>query len=264
MDSAKFVGSIPENCDQYLGPHIFEGYADDLARRISILNPGSVLELASGTGILTRKIGSLLDRACDLIASDLNEPMLEVARAKFDDGDEVKFEVADAMELPYANERFDVVTCQFGVMFFPDKTRSYQEAHRVLKYGGAYVFSVWGPWATNPFARIAHETVASFFPDNPPGFYKVPFGYHDGDEIRRVLESAGFSPVSTEEVNLTSKIMSPDEFARGLVFGNPLYQEVTDRGGDVNEVCDAVSASIEQELGSEMPLQAVVVTAYKN
>jgi hypothetical protein len=153
------------------------------------------------------------------------------------------------------------VTCQFGVMFFPDKPSSYVEAKRVLKPSGSYVFSVWGSWAENPFAQITHETVAEFFPEQPPEFYKVPFSYHNSAEIRDALQGAGFSQVNIDEVNLISTISSADAFARGLVFGNPLYQEVIDRGGNPDEVCTAVSAAIDRHLGSEMSLQAFVVSA---
>jgi len=261
MDVAQFVGTIPENYDRGLGPHIFEGYADDLARRVADLNPDKLLELAAGTGIVTRRLLDALGEGSELLATDLNEPMLEVARTKFESTDGVSFEQADAMSLPYPDATFDVITCQFGVMFFPDKPRSYREAKRVLKTGGSYIFNVWGSWAANPFAQLAHETVAAFFPDEPPGFYTVPFGYHDADEIQDALQNAGFSEVSIDEVNLVSRISSPDTFARGLVFGNPLFQEVTDRGGDPDEVCATVSTAIEDKLGSQMPLQAFVISA---
>ncbi len=260
MDSAKFVGSIPENYERGLGPHIFDGFAADIAERVAAFNPRKVLELAAGTGIVTRKLRDTLPPACELTASDLNEPMLEVAQAKFAPSERVVFASADAMHLPYADDTFDVLVCQFGVMFFPDKLRAYQEAHRVAERDGRYLFSVWGSWDANPFARLVHETIAGFFPDNPPGFYRVPFGYHDADAIRESVLSAGFSTVSVEVVELISKI-SADVFSTGLVFGNPLYQEVMDRGADAEELRSAVSAALQRNLGSEMPLQALVFTA---
>lgn len=263
MESARFVGSIPENYDRGLGPHIFEDYAEDLARRVVGLNPRSVLELAAGTGIVSRHLRDLLPLDCELVASDLNEPMLKVAKAKFHIAERVRFEQIDAMDIPYRDESFDVLTCQFGVMFFPDKRSSFQEARRVLKPHGSYVFNVWGSWATNPFAQIVHEAVAAFFPKDPPGFYRVPFQYHDADEIEDALAMAGFSRVSIEEVRITSRISAPEVFGRGLVFGNPLYQEIVDRGGDPEKICNAVSEAIDLQLGSQMPLQAFVVCSSK-
>ena len=263
-DAAKFVGSIPENYDKYLGPHIFVGYADDLARRVAALNPGSVLELAAGTGILSRKLRDALAGECHLTASDLNPPMLEVAKSKFRPGESVRFQEVDATDLAFDDASFDVIVCQFGVMFFPDKNRSYAEAHRVIRPGGSYLFNVWDSWERNPFAQTVHETVESFFPGNPPGFYKVPFGYHDPRGIEESLLRAGFSRVSIEHVAIDSQIPAARDFARGLVFGNPMHEEIVALGGDPQEVCAAVTAAIDRELGSELRLQALVVHAAKH
>jgi ubiquinone/menaquinone biosynthesis C-methylase UbiE len=259
--AARFVGSIPENYDAGLGPQLFDGYAEDLARRVAELDPGAVLELAAGTGIVTRKLRDVLASDCDLLASDLNPPMLEVAQAKFRPDERVRFERADANDLEFEDGRFDVVACQFGVMFFPDKDRSYAEVRRVLKTGGSYVFNVWGPWDANPFANITHEVVASFFPEDPPGFYKVPFSYHDPDEIRASLLRAGFNQVEVEPVSLKSTIRSTGSFAKGLVFGNPLYEEIITRGGDPESIYAAVTEAIDRHLGKEMPLRALVIHA---
>ena len=261
LQAARFVGSIPENYDQGLGPYIFEGYADDIARRVAALRPGTVLELAAGTGIVTRRLRDVLPRDCELVASDLNTPMLEVARAKFQSDEAVRFEQADATDLGFGEAAFDVVACQFGVMFFPDKDRSYSEVLRVLKPGGNYIFNVWDSWDSNPIGRITHEAVAGFFAEDPPEFYRVPFGYHDPDEIRTALLQAGFSRVDLEHLSLTSKIASAGRFAKGLVFGNPLHEEIITRGGDPQVVCDAVAAAIDRRLGSEMPLRALIVHA---
>ncbi len=263
QQSARFVGSIPENYDQGLGPHIFHDYADDLARRVADLNPGSVLELAAGTGIVTRRLRDALEPGCELVASDLNPPMLEVAKAKFAPDESVRFEAIDATNLAFDDRSFDVITCQFGIMFFPDKDRSYAEVHRVLRPGGAYVFNVWDSWATNPYAQLAYEVGEEFFPDNPPGFYKVPFSYHDPEEIEASVRGAGFSRVAIEHVPLTSKIPSAGNFARGLVHGNPLHDEILSRGGNTDEVISAMTEAIERRLGGEMPLQAIYIHASK-
>jgi ubiquinone/menaquinone biosynthesis C-methylase UbiE len=264
QQSARFVGSIPENYDNGLGPHIFHDYADDLARRVADLNPKTVLELAAGTGIVTRRLRDALAPDCELVASDLNPPMLEVAKAKFEPGESVRFEEVDATDLRFDDASFDVVSCQFGIMFFPDKDRSYAEVHRVLNPGGSYVFNVWDSWASNPYAPITHEIVEGFFPTDPPGFYKVPFGYYDAEEIEDSVLRAGFSRVTIEHVPLTSKIPSASNFARGIIFGNPIYEEIVTRGGDPQAIFEAVTGAIERRLGSEMPLQALFVNASKD
>jgi len=262
--AARFIGSIPQIYDEHLGPHIFEDYAADLARRVANLGPKHVLELAAGTGILTRNLRDVLSRNCEILASDLNAPMLDIAQKKFATGERVKFEPVDATELQFNDASFDVVACQFGVMFFPDKDRSYREVFRILKSGGNYVFSVWDSWAENPFAEIAHRVVEQFFPDDPPGFYKVPFGYHDKSEIIAAVLQAGFDDVKAEHVPLSATIVSASSFAKGLVFGNPLYEEIVTRGGDPNAVLEAVTEAIDTELGSAMPLRALVVHASKS
>ena len=189
--NAQFAGSIPAAYDRYLGPVLFQPYAEDLAARLKVDANGSVLELACGTGILTRILRDRLPAATRLVATDLNEPMIENAAQKFRQGEAVEWRQADASSLPFDDASFDAVVCQFGIMFVPDKALSAREAHRVLKPGGVFLFNVWDSMEYNDLGRIAHETISSFFEKDPPTFYQVPFGYHDQNEIRRVLESAG-------------------------------------------------------------------------
>ena len=262
--SARFVGSIPEHYDNYLGPRLFDYYAADLTARVAASDPCSVLELAAGTGIVSRCLRDALPADTTLVASDLNPPMLAVAGNKFEAGENIRFEAVDATRLPYDDASFDVVACQFGVMFFPDKERAYEEVRRVLKPGGRYVFNVWGSWENNAFAQIAHEAVSPFFPDNPPGFYRVPFGYNDQAEIEHALFGADFSHVSIVPVRHESAIPSAAEFATGLVFGNPLIDEIRAQGGDPQRICSAVASAIEQRLGESMSLEALLIEASKN
>jgi ubiquinone/menaquinone biosynthesis C-methylase UbiE len=142
-DAAGFVGNIPQYYDQGMGPMVFVDYAADIARRVAAGNPARVLETAAGTGIVTRKLRDALPAGVHLTATDLNPPMLDVARSKFHAGEQVEFRPADATALPFADRSFDAVVCQFGVMFFPDKAKSYSEVYRVLAPGGRYLFSVW-------------------------------------------------------------------------------------------------------------------------
>jgi SAM-dependent methyltransferase len=257
----QFVGSIPEHYDQGMGPRIFLPFAEDLAARIAGLDPARVLELAAGTGIVSRRIRDLLPGTSGLVVTDLNAPMLEVAEQKFEPDENVTFEVVDAMALGFPEASFDVVTCQFGVMFFPDKAKSFAQVLNVLQPGGHYVFNVWDSWAANPFGEIVHETVAGFFPDNPPGFYRVPFSCHDAGELQALARDEGFSRVSLDVVTKTSATGSASGFARGLVLGNPLYDEILARGGDPEEICAAVAEAVEERLGDEFGLQAIVVHA---
>ena len=189
--ATEFTGSIPQFYDHGLGPVFFDEFADDIARRAAASAPMRLLELAAGTGIVTRRLRDLLPREARLIATDLNPPMLEVARGKFRADEAVEFEPADAIALPFPDASFDAIICQFGVMFFPDKDKGYREAHRVLISEGQYLFSVWDSHRHNPIGRLITEIVTEFFPHDPPQFYQVPFGYHRIDPIKDSLEAAG-------------------------------------------------------------------------
>ena len=155
-DAAMFIGNIPEHYDTGLGPMIFLDYAADIARRAAACNPTRVLETAAGTGIVTRQLRDFLPPGGHVTATDLNAPMLEVARTKFRSGEQVEFQPADATALPFSDGAFEAVVCQFGVMFFPQKDTSYREVHRVLAPGRRYLFSVWDSHRYNPFGRIAN------------------------------------------------------------------------------------------------------------
>ena len=182
--SAEFVGSIPEYYDRGLGPVLFADFADDIVRRTAASDPARVLELAAGTVIVTRKLRDGLARTAHLTATDLNPPMLEVARLKFAAGEQVDFRPADATALPFPDSAFDAIVCQFGAMFFPDKDKAYREAYRALRPGGRYVFNVWDSHEYNRFARLTHEVVGGFFPSDPPQFYRVTTSYNKIDPIR--------------------------------------------------------------------------------
>jgi len=260
----QFTGSIPENYDNGLGPNIFHDYAADLARRAGAVKPDSVLELAAGTGIVSRKLRDTLASGVRLVVTDLNPPMLEVARSKFADGEMVEFTHANAMELPFGDSEFDLIVCQFGVMFFPDKITSYREAARVLRPGGRYIFNTWGTMEANPFSEIAHDATARFFPDDPPGFYRVPFSYADPNTVKADLRAVGWADVEHVTIALRKTVADLAGFARGAVFGNPLIEEIRQRGGvDPDEVVTSIMEEFQNRLGPEpitMPLQATVFT----
>lgn len=262
--AASFVGGIPEEYERGLGPIIFADFAVDMARRVAAAHPMRVLETAAGTGIVTRRLCDLLPAEAHVIATDLNPPMLAVARGKFRPEERVEFRPADATALPFPDGAFDAVVCQFGAMFFPDKEASFREARRVLAPGGRYVFSVWDAHRRNAFGRIAHETAASFFPADPPGFYSVPFSYSRIDPIKEALLDAGFGGIRVDIVPLEKEIPSVASFARALVFGNPLVEQVRARGGEPDRVAEALARALRREFGPDpgrMRLQAIVFEA---
>jgi ubiquinone/menaquinone biosynthesis C-methylase UbiE len=266
-DAASFVGNIPQHYDQGMGPMVFVDYAADIAQRVAAANPARVLETAAGTGIVTRKLRDALPADARLTATDLNSPMLDIARAKFRAGEQVEFQPADAMALPFADGSFDAVVCQFGVMFFPDKGKSYSEVYRVLAPGGRSVFSVWDSHRYNPFGRLAHQVAGSFFPADPPQFYSVPFSCHQIDPIKESLIEAGFTGINAAVVSLDKEVPDTAGFARAAIYGNPLIDQIrTRRGVEPELIVGALAREYRREFGADpghMPLQAIVFSATK-
>ncbi|NOR61050.1 MAG: methyltransferase domain-containing protein [Rhodobacteraceae bacterium] len=260
-DSA-FVGTIPENYERHFVPIIFSQYAEILANSVGHVD-GDVLELACGTGVVTRALAPL-QASGRYVATDFNPPMLEIAKAKAH-GEHLEFQVTDAMALPFEASRFSTVICQFGVMFFADKPKAYAEVARVLKPGGKYVFSVWDSLAHNHFARTIHEGIGALYPDDPPQFMKLPFGYFDLRQIVAELQGAGFGRVTIEAIPLTSHAASPREVALGFGMGGPLSNEVSARGTlSIEAVIDALEEVMKAAYGDgpcAAPMQAFHICA---
>lgn len=257
-----FTGSIPEIYDRCLGPMLFEPFALDLARRFSGFE-GRLLELAAGTGRVTRALAQAAPRAA-IMATDLNEPMLARA-AELVRAPNIEWRQADAQALPFEDGGFDAVVCQFGVMFFPDKAAAYAEARRVLKRGGRYVFNVWDRLESNDLSQVTHEAVAALFPDDPPDFLRrAPFGYHDRGAIGDALADAGFDEVGVETVTLDTASSAADA-AAGLCLGSPLRSEIEARDPDrLDAAVEAVAHALTRRFGVGRIAgqgQALVVTA---
>jgi ubiquinone/menaquinone biosynthesis C-methylase UbiE len=264
-NTVAFAESIPRHYDEHLGPLFFDPYASDLVGRLAIDPGDAILELACGTGIVTRRLVEALPLGASLTATDLNEAMLEIARGKIDASEPVTWQTADACALPFGDEWFNTVVCQFGVMFFPDKTLALREAHRVLQPGGMLAFNVWDSLASNPIARIAHEVIGSFFTSDPPGFYRVPFAMHDVGATSAMLEQAGFQSIDCVTVPLMARSESARHAATGLVLGNPVVNEILQRGtAPPGTIVSAVAERLGAEGGTApltMPMRAHIFTA---
>ena len=264
--SASFTGSIPEFYDKGLGPVLFEPYARDLARRLEPRDGMRVLEVAAGTGIVTRRLRERLPQGATLVATDLNQAMLDLASARLEGLPGIEFRVADAQELPFPDGSFDAVVCQFGIMFVPDKDRAAREAFRVLASGGRFLLNTWDAIERNAFMRVAHETITALYPDDPPMFYQVPFGYADPVELQNLLGRTGFSEVKVENVQVEARAVQARDFARGLVDGNPVSLAIQERGGTLPPVVEKIVENLRKEFGDD-PLvstfQAWVATGTK-
>jgi ubiquinone/menaquinone biosynthesis C-methylase UbiE len=261
-----FAGSIPDIYDRSLVPLIFEPYALDLATRVQTVEPRHVLEIAAGTGALTRALAARLSPRARILATDLNQPMLDRAKTRQAEDARIDWRQADAMSLPFEARHFDVVTCQFGVMFFPDKKQGYREARRVLKPGGQFIFNVWDKISENEFADVITHALAGFFPNNPPRFLaRTPHGYHEPDRIRDELTAAGFTHVSVDAVDAVSKASSALDPAIAYCQGTPLRNEIETR--DASRLKDATkhaAEALQRRFGSgpiEGRIRAFVITA---
>jgi ubiquinone/menaquinone biosynthesis C-methylase UbiE len=263
-----FAGSIPELYDRLLVPLIFEAYARDLAGRVAGAEPRHVLETAAGTGVLTRAMAARLSADARLTATDLNQPMLDRAMARQRDDSRIAWQQADALALPFDTASFDVVACQFGVMFFPDKVQGYQEARRVLKPGGRFVFNIWDRIAENDFASIVTDALAELFPDDPPRFMaRTPHGYHDVERIREELNAAGFETISVDAVDGRSRAASPEDAAIAYCQGTPLRNEIEARdAARLEEATTHAAQALARRFGSgaiEGRIRAFAITAMR-
>jgi SAM-dependent methyltransferase len=247
-----FAGPMPQFYERYLVPLIFEPYAADLAARVARHQPARVLEVAAGTGVLTRQLAKALPPGASIVATDLNPPMLEQAAAT-GTARPVEWRQADAMQLPFPDGTFDAVACQFGVMFFPEKPRAFAEARRVLRPGGFFLFNAWDRLEHNEFAEAVTQALEGPFANHPPRFLaRVAHGYHDLCAIGQDLAAAGFErlPACTT-LAARSRADSPRLPAVAYCQGTPLRHEIEAHGpARLAEATEIATAAIARRFGS--------------
>ena len=261
-----FSGSIAQLYEQYLVPLIFDPYAKDLTTRLAALRPSAVLEIAAGTGVVTRHMAARLPADVSIVATDLNQPMLDHAM-RIGTSRAVTWRQADAMSLPFGDGTFDAVVCQFGAMFFPDKAAAFAEARRVLRPGGAFLFNVWDRIEDNEFADCVTEAMAGLFPSDPPRFLaRLPHGHHDRSAIANALVHGGFTGATVfDTVTAQSRADSSRSVAVAFCQGTPLRNEIEARNASLlSEATDIAAAAIGRRFGvGEVTgkIQALVVAA---
>ncbi len=261
----EFAGSIPAFYESVLVPLIFEVYATDMARRVAALQPANVLEVAAGTGVVTRELAKALPSTTHIVGTDLNQAMIDEAAGK---GTErpVEWKQADALALPFPDETFDAVVCQFGAMFFPDRPKGYSEARRVLRPGGTFLFNVWDRIEDNEFADVITNALAEIYPDDPPRFLaRTPHGYYDHATIAADVIAGGFDAPALETVAERSRATSPDIPAVAYCHGTILRTEIEARGS-LDEATDVATRDIAERFGTtdlDSKIQAIVVRAQR-
>lgn len=263
-----FAGSIPKFYETYLVPLIFEQYAEDLAARLGSHDLSNVLEIAAGTGVVTRALAKTLPETCSIVATDLNQAMIDQA-AEIGTARSVEWRQADALDLPFEDETFDAVACQFGAMFFPYKAKAFAEVRRVLRAGGVFVFNVWDRLAENEFPNYVNGALEAFFPDDPPRFLaRTPYGYYDFAVIEQDLRDGEFEKAPLiETIAHRSRASSPRIPALAFCQGTPLKTEIEARDASrLEEATDAAAKAIAERFGQnhvEAKIQAHVVTVEK-
>jgi len=260
----RFSGSVPASYDRLMVPLIFRPYGEELAQRARAFEPRRILETAAGTGAVTEALHDALPNT-EIVATDLNQPMLDVAAERVS-ANNVRYLAADAQELPFDDASFDLVVCQFGAMFFPDRVRAHAEARRVLREGGHYLLAIWDRIERNPLTDISQQTLVELFPDNPPLFMREgPFSYTDPGAIEGDLRAAGFEQVRIDTVEKRSRASSPHDAAAALCYGTPMGVEIQDREpGSLDRVFEAVKRkfhAFERDGEVDAPMSAHIVTA---
>ena len=262
----RFTGSVPGSYDRLMVPLFFHPYAEELARRALELKPKRIIETAAGTGAVTETLHRALPDA-EIIATDLNQPMLEVAADRLRSS-RICFVTADAQHLPFDGAGFDLVVCQFGAMFFPDRVGAHAEARRLLRDGGTYLLAIWDDIERNPLSNATQKALIDFFRKDPPLFlYEGPFSYSDPAQIESDLRAAGFKSVKIETVELRSQSPSAHDAAMALCYGTPMGVEVEDKqAGSLDRVFAAVEKAFQRfegPNGIDEPMSAHIVTATK-
>ena len=260
-----FTDDIARFYEATLVPLIFESFAEDLASRAQALDPQTVLEIACGTGVVTRALASALPPACELTATDLNEAMVAHAES-VGTTRPVQWRQADAMTLPFKDESFDIVVCQFSVMFFPDRVGAYREVRRVLRPGGTFLFNVWNDIEHNEFADVVTNAVGALYPQNPPLFLaRTPHGHGSPDEIQADIKAAGFKECTLDQRDDISVAASPDLPAIAYCQGTPLRNEIEAcEPGGLARATAAATDAIQERFGAgpvEGRISGVVVSA---
>ena len=261
-----FSGSIPANYDEGLGPMFFEPYAQEVGKYIDPSQVTTALEIACGTGRVTRHLRSILSREAKLIASDISPDMLAIAREKLQ-GENIDWKIVDAQELPLADNSVDLVVCYFGFMLVPDKVKAYSEVFRVLKKGGMFLMATWDKLERNEASNVFRRTLKQYMGDTLPDSYKLPFSMHDPQPILEMLSHAGFRSLKADRVEKICEAQTAKKAANALIKGGSLYNEISKRNPAwIDEIISVVAKELAETYGEapmKAPMSAVIVHGRK-
>jgi len=261
-----FSGSIPNHYDQYLGPMFFEPYAIEVSNRIDPSSIDVALELASGTGRVTRHLRNVLPSTSKLIASDISPDMLAVAKEKLKAAN-IDWQIIDAQELAFDDDSIDLVVCCFGYMFVPEKSKAFAEVHRVLRAGGMFLLTTWDNLELIGASHVYRNIAKKYLEEPLPESCNLPFSMNDESAIKEMLQKAGFSKISIEKVSKVSVSATAKEATEGLTQGGSIYNAIMSRNPDwIGEIKALVEKELAQKFGEApmvAPMSAVISQAWK-
>ncbi|MEO7523675.1 MAG: methyltransferase domain-containing protein [Ferruginibacter sp.] len=253
--------------DQFFGPLFFEPYAIEVAKRIDPAPVSVLLEIASGTGRVTRHLRKRIPPSAKLIASDINEDMLAVAKKKLSHLD-IDWKKIDAQQLPFSDNSIDLVVCCFGYMFVPDKPKAFAEAYRVLKPGGVFLFTTWDKLENNAASYTSRSIAKKYLEEPLPESYNLATSMNDETILRPLLQDAGFAKISIEKVGLFSFSPTAKEASDGLVEGASIYEEIKKRNPAwIDEIKFKVEKELAEKFGAApmiAPISALISQAWKD
>ena len=260
-----FSGSIPEHYEQYLGPMFFEPYAIEVSKRVDASLVQFALEICCGTGRVTRHLRKVISSASKLIASDISQDMITVAKEKLKELN-IEWQIVDAQQLPLPDNSVDLIVCSFGYMFVPDKPKAFAEAHRVLRPQGMLLFSTWDKLELNEATYTYRKILRKFLEDSLPESYNLPFSMNDQSAIKLMLQETGFSKIAIESVNKLSISKTAKEAANGLARGGSIYNEIVKRDPSlVEKIVKTLEKELIEKFGNSpmiAPMKAVVCQAW--
>lgn len=224
-ENPSFNGSIPSKYDGHLGPFLFNFFSEDIVKRLSAFKLNKILEIACGTGIVTGKLHEAFPSS-EITATDINPDMLKFAQSKFNPESNIIWKTADAMKLPFEDNTYDAVICQFGVMFFPDKQAAINEVFRVLKPGGIFIFNTMDKIEANDILYTVNETLKNLFKENTPNFFEIVFSLYNKEQIEKLLLNSGFNDVRFNIINECTTGKSAHSVATGLIEGTPVSNQI--------------------------------------
>lgn len=240
------AGNAAETYERALTPAVFAAWAPLV---VALGDPRSgerVLDVACGTGVVTRLVARQVGRTGKVVGLDLNPGMLAVAAATAASepptSASITWQEASATRMPFPDGAFDVAYCQLGLQFFPDRPAALREMHRALVSGGRLGLMVWRGIEHSPGFDILAAALARHV---SPEAMRAPFGLAEAEELRGLMAAAGFRDITIRPVAGTVRFPSVARFVQDYVAGSPL-------AGHVAKVSDEARAALVGEVGGAL------------